>query len=155
MNAANRLITEDSVALTRTRERRGRLNGRVDTIEFAKQQKKTACGKQRPHAIPDGDQHDRPRPRLESAHDTDDGLEAVASYMSNLRKIEHQVSCAIVHSRFHQFDQLGGQCLVDVAARAKHSDSSVVFERDRHGYVVLLAPVGCRGVSIKVHSDSI
>lgn len=155
MNAANRLIAEDSVALTCARERRGRLNGRLAIIEFAKQQKKTACGKQRPHAIPDGGQHDRAGLRLKSAHDTDDGLESVASDMSNLRKIEHQVSCAIVHSRFHQPAQLGGQCLVDVAVRAKHSHSSVVFERDRHGYVVLLAPVGCRGVFIKVHSDSI
>lgn len=155
MNAENRRIAEDSVTLTCARERRGRLNGRIAIIEFAKQQKKTACGKQRPHAIPDGGQHDRAGPRLQLAHDTDDRLEAVASDMSDLGKIEHQVSCAIIQSRFHQFDQLGGLCLVDVAARAKHSDSSVVFERDRHGYIVLLAPVGCRGVSIKVHSDSI
>jgi Fe-S cluster assembly ATPase SufC len=92
---------------------------------------------------------------LETAHDTDNGLEAVAADMRDGRQIDNQVSGSVIRRGLHQCMQFTGHFLVDVSLRTKDGNGSMAFYGYRHGGVVSLARDDCRHAVMKVHSNSI
>ena len=132
-----------------------RLHGCVHIVEFAEKDKKSASGQQRSHAVPDGSEHDTAGNGLETAHDTDNGLEAVAADMRDGRQIDNQVSGSVIRRGLHQCMQFTGHFLVDVSLRTKDGNGSMAFYGYRHGGVVSLARDDCRHAVMKVHSNSI
>lgn len=132
-----------------------RLHRGVHVLEFTEKHKESASSQQRSHTRSDGREHDAAGHRLESAHDTDNGLEAVAADMGDCRQINDQVKRAVICRAIHQFMQFASHFLVDVSVRTKDGNGSVTFYGYRHGDVVSLARDDCRCALMKVHPNSI